>query len=63
MSRLKKEGYKVSRRNRECWMCGGIIRKGEKYVFREERYDRTIISYYWHNCSECKPVNIKDIKS
>jgi hypothetical protein len=60
MSSLKKEGFKTSRRRRECWQCGGIIKKGEKYAFREERYDKTIISYYYHNCNECKPVNIHE---
>ena len=55
MSSLRKEGYRKSRRSRECWFCGGIIKKNEKYVFREMRYDKTIISFYYHDCNECAP--------
>lgn len=59
MASIRTETYRKSRRNRECWYCGGVIKKGERYAVRETRYDKTIISFYWHDCSECKPKFIK----
>jgi ribosomal protein S27AE len=32
MATIKKETYRISRRNRECRQCGGIIKKGERYA-------------------------------
>ena len=55
MSSIRRTEIKTSRRNRECWQCGKKILKGDQYVLREVRYDKTIMSFYFHNILGCKP--------
>lgn len=48
-----------SNRKRECWCCGKYIEKEEQYIRREVRYDKTIISQYFHidrPCSEASQL-------
>ena len=45
---IRKVSTKKARRNRECWRCGEKILKGSNYVNVEERYDKTIITFSYH---------------
>ena len=54
MASVRQEKTTVSMRSRECWHCEERIKKGEKYVTRQIRYDKTIISFYYHQI--CRSV-------
>ena len=51
MSSVRQVKMQTSRRNRECWNCNKNIIKSSKYILRQVRYDKTIISFYYH--TEC----------
>jgi len=56
---------KKAARHRECWYCGERIYKGTNYVNAEERYDKTIITFSFHEgCQDYmlfkKPSNLKE---
>lgn len=55
---IRKEGTSKSQRRRECWNCGGKIAKGEIYVYRQVRYDKTIMSFFYCNSKECAPHHL-----
>lgn len=38
----------TSQRNRQCLLCSTKIKKKEKYITHQVRYDKTIISLYLH---------------
>ena len=48
MGSIRQENEKTARRNRECWVCAKSIKKGSKYLNREYRYDKTIITMSFH---------------
>lgn len=55
MASIRQTKLQKSLRNRECWNCGNKINKSEYYVLRQVRYDKTIISFYYHK--ECALSN------
>lgn len=48
MTSIRQENKKKANRNRECWICNEKILKGTTYVNREIRYDKTIITFSYH---------------
>ena len=44
--------YQVkSKRNRQCYWCTNIIKKGDNYINHQYKYDRKIITISFHpNC-------------
>lgn len=42
-------------RDRECWNCGIKIKKGERYLNRELRYDLKIITISFCLSDTCSP--------
>ena len=52
---IRNEKLKKSMRKRACAECGLKINKGEVYVNKEVRYDKTIISLFSHQlCNQPK---------
>ena len=48
MKTIRQRSVKKSTRRRECWDCGNAIIKGEEYTNQQIRYDKTIISQFFH---------------
>ena len=53
---IRSRKWKTARRNRECYRCGDTIKKGEKYLNIEKRYDGKIITFSY--CCIPKEVSI-----
>ena len=46
---VRYSGKRVSRRDRQCYECTRMIKKGEEYCSHQFRYDKTIITVSFHN--------------
>jgi len=58
MKSIRQTSVKTSTRRRECWDCGKAILKGEKYTNQQIRYDKTIISQFFHiDCDSVSGIN------
>jgi hypothetical protein len=55
MKTIRSEHYKKAMRDRECWNCGIKIKKGERYLNRELRYDLKIITISFCLSDTCSP--------
>jgi len=55
MKTIRSEHIKKTARNRECYNCGMTIKKGEKYLNREIRYDGKIITLSFCLSDTCSP--------
>lgn len=56
---VRKTSTKKAARRRECWYCGEGIIKGKSYVNVEERYDKTIITFSYHEDCYCYMLYLK----
>lgn len=45
---IRSSDIHTSSRTRECFSCPNKINKGEKYISHQFRYDKKIISIYFH---------------
>lgn len=55
LNNIRSEKTQRSRRKRECAECTRKIDKNELYVCKQIRYDKTIISLYYHQmCNQPK---------
>ncbi len=55
MKTIRSERVRKTARNRECYNCGMTIKKGEKYLNREIRYDGKIITLSFCLSDTCCP--------
>lgn len=48
-------------RHRQCFECGEWMDKGEYYINHQFRYDRTILSMYFHKSCFSRKALLNDI--
>lgn len=59
---VRYSGVRTSRRDRQCYECMGVIRKGEKYQSHQFRYDKTILTVSFHDaCFNNLLFSVKEI--